>query len=44
MKKYIKPKVAILVLKSADIITISVLQGNADENDICRFDIGRMFL
>lgn len=43
MKKYMNPKVELLVLNSEDVITVSVLEGYADQNDIARLDIGSMF-
>ena len=43
MKKYIVPMAEKIVLEFKDNISISVLQGYADQNDIARFDIGSMF-
>ena len=43
MKKYEAAKVEVHVFASEDVVTISVLWGYADQNDVGRIDIGRLF-
>lgn len=43
MKKYTNPEVEVLVLATEDVVTVSVVSGNANENDLGKLDIGNLF-
>lgn len=43
MKKYAAPELEMSVFDTQDLVTLSILNANADENDIARIDVGSMF-